>query len=440
MIFKCKNCGAALEYSPELEKMVCSYCGNSFTVEEISTREPKPEPEQTETTTNESDSPQGDSNVITNQTLLKRKTGNTVITNQTPLKEKQEHGNIWNGRGHATITMQIIRCTACGAELAINGTETSSFCSYCGQATLVQDRMDEYLKPDCIIPFKIGRDNAEKTIRDKMAHGFFIPKEIRNFEVEKIRGIYVPFWLFDMDYHDKQVYKYKRSSGQNNETRFEYFEGKTNFKNLTLDASLNLDDDSSTRLEPYRLGQLKDFDMAYLSGFYSDRFDMGIDDITPNAIEKAKKIFNQEALRKTKHKGELIESHPLYKVTDTKYALLPAWFLTFRYKNKPYTILVNGQTGKMVGAFPVSKPKTIALFSLFGIAFTAPALFLCIKAARGILGDGFSKGAIGYIFMISFLIIAVALLGFSKYRAFKKSRKLTAAEQINKYTEERQDK
>ena len=47
---------------------------------------------------------------------------------------------------------------------------------------------------------------------------------------------------------------------------------------MTLDASERLNDNSSQRLEPYFMNDLKTFDPAYLSGFYSDRYDVGTDE------------------------------------------------------------------------------------------------------------------------------------------------------------------
>ena len=64
---------------------------------------------------------------------------------------------------------------------------------------------------------------------------------------------------------------------------------------------------------------------------------------------------------------------------DIRYALLPVWFMTTRYKDKTYAFAINGQTGKMSGKLPVSRGKFAAFFSaitaLVG-GLTALALFL----------------------------------------------------------------
>ena len=159
MIYRCKNCGGVIEYSVEKDRMICDYCKSEFRVSELS-QDSDPESSQN------------------------------------------------NTKSKKYIKMQIVRCTACGAELAVNGVEASTFCAYCGQASVIQDRVDNVLKPDYIIPFKVTKEEAEGIIRKNLKKGFFVPKGIKNFEAEKIRGIYVPFWLFDIRYKDFQYWMY----------------------------------------------------------------------------------------------------------------------------------------------------------------------------------------------------------------------------------------
>ena len=45
--YKCPNCGAPLEFSPESQKFECSFCGSSFSEEELLKYEPAQSSEQT---------------------------------------------------------------------------------------------------------------------------------------------------------------------------------------------------------------------------------------------------------------------------------------------------------------------------------------------------------------------------------------------------------
>ena len=421
-------------------------CGNSYTIDELNQKEVEEEknvekPAQPQPANSEN-------RIVTGPTIFTLKNSSGFASDEvgdynTILKKKNEEKAKEESRMHASVKMQIMRCTACGAELAVNGTETSTFCAYCGQATVVQDRVDDYLKPDYIIPFKVPRDDAERIIRTQLNKGFFVPKGIKDFEVEKIRGIYVPFWLFDMHYSDRQFYKYSKKQGKTTVTRYEYFEAKTFFKQLTLDASLNLNDDSSARLEPYDMRQLEEFDMAYLSGYYSDRFDVGVADITGNAVLRAGELFNEQAMKEIKHKtGKLVKQDPDFNVSKTEYALLPAWFLSFKYDDKPYTILVNGQTGKMVGAVPYVKAKAYAIFIVTALLLCTLGVLTCTALSYFFFLEVGLDEKITWLYMVGLPIVIFLIANGAKNRiqALKKSLSLTTASKINKFAKERQDR
>lgn len=404
--FRCPGCGNSMEFFPETQKMYCIYCGSTYSLEELNMQsggEEKPE---------------------LSEVQVERE------------REKEIR------RRHATIQMQILHCNACGAELAVNGVEASSFCAYCGQATVVMDRVEDYLQPDYIMPFRITKEQAESIIRGKISAGYFIPEGIKNFEIEKLRGIYIPFWLFDMYYGDDQYWKYSVKRGKSSVTRYSHRLGDCHFQKMTLDASKNFNDDSSQRLEPYDMHDLREFDAAYLSGFYSDRFDVGTDDLEGLAFRRAKELFD-ENVKKTIHHGgaKLVQTSPVHQVTKREYALLPVWFLTFRYENMPYTILVNGQTGKMVGAVPYEKKKAYAVFG--GLAVLFCALFAIIGAflTPAVLYDSEEGKTIAYYFaLIGLAIFSTWSVAIAKYKAMLVSIGLTRSGTTSRFVRERQDR
>lgn len=425
-----------MEYYPSIQKMYCSYCGNTYSVEELHALQGEEEEKEWDAIPAGLDSGEplkfGESPEDV-QGLLIPSDDVRVIARKKLRAETMRH---------ATIKMQILHCNACGGELAVNGVEVSSFCPYCGQATVVLDRVDECLQPDYIIPFKITKGEAELIIRNKISRGFFISDEMKNFEVEKLRGIYVPFWLYDLWYGDDQVWKYTVKRGKSSVTRYSTRIGECDYSKVTLDASRKLDDDSSRRLEPFHLEELQKFDPMYLSGFYADRFDVGLEESDQVAIMRAKRMFN-DAMKKTiSHSGaELISSNPCHVIKKRDYALLPVWFLTFRQDGMSYTIMVNGQTGKMVGALPYVKNKTYAAFGILAGALSAVILPISVMISKAVLydfSDGRTLGA--YFVLTPILAFTVWIRAIKKYKAYEQSVNLTMSGATSKFVKERADK
>ena len=210
------------------------------------------------------------------------------------------------------------------------------------------------------MPFRITKENAVSLARKKIGAGAFVPKEIKNFSVDCCRGIYLPYWFVNADYRDTVIIEGTvREKDHRDQVVTRYFgrSGNLKFKWLPIDASTVLSDESSSKLEPFDLQHLQAFDDDYLAGFYSNVSDVTYGDVKTAAIERGKEFFADAALKDVSAGNKrIVERSPSIEVdADMKYAMLPAWFITFDYKNKHHTILVNGDNGKVVCALPWKK-------------------------------------------------------------------------------------
>lgn len=365
MIVKCPHCGGALEFNPQSGKMECQFCGSTY---------------------------ESESDIV---------------------YENNEN-----------IECNIYTCTSCGAELMVNGVESSSFCAYCGQPTVVFSRISKEMKPDYIIPFRLTREQAFQNVREKFGKGAMVPNEIKNFQIEKMRGIYIPYFIYDMNYRDKQGLE--RRGGRNTPTVYYIREAECEFKGILHDASKQLKDESANYLEPYNLSELIPFQPQYLSGFYADKYDLNQQEIIECGVKRAKEFFDAELIKRIGNPGVSIKCcNPAYKIQRIQYALLPAWFITFRYKDEPYTILVNGQTGKVVGTVPFDKGKIWKTFLLSWLGFAA--LLIPIAPLLG--------GHFGMIIGLS-----LCMKAYSDFKKIRKTMEMTKSQSTMKYVKERQDK
>lgn len=385
MIYKCKNCSSSLRYDIARKKMVCDYCKSEFSVEE---------------------------------------TENSVLGGD---------------RESGTMETQIYVCSACGAELMINDVETATFCAYCGQPTIVFDRISRVRKPDVILPFKITKEEAHARIQEKLHKGLLVPKRIKTIEPEVVRGIFIPFTMSEVRYEEHRLIKGRTSNGSNSSTRRFYRHAIAYYKGLPVDSSIKFNDESAARLAPFPYEETKEFDPAYLSGFYADAGDEKKPDVDRKIRERVETSFDTAIMKTVKAtKKETLEFSPKYELKDTKYAMLPVWFFACNEKDFRCTIIVNGYTGKVVGAVPIDKAKVALLSVLIGVPIVAG-----LACATGFLASFLFRFAedvdSDIVGGIGAAIVALCGAIGAKFKSFKKSVSLSKERDIFDFARNRQD-
>ena len=404
----CKNCGGPLIFKPEINRMFCNSCGSSFAVEDIE---------------------------ITDRELLE---------DIKAISAKEVYGV----DSEETYDVNVYTCNQCGGEVIVNNTEVSTYCLYCGNPTVVFNRVAKQKRPEFILPFSISKDTAVANIRSHLSRGSFVPKELKNFKPDMVRGIYIPYWIVNCDHYNAAFIRGELDNEKNSETKYYERVGTCSFQNMPLDASLMLNDEMSVKLEPFDLKHLVPFDENYLSGFYSDMSDVSTMDITRAANAKADEMFREEAMHEifTARNKEVLESSPYTQLTGDKvYVMLPAWFITLEYQGEPLTILVNGDTGKVVCALPFNKKKFIALTTieaaLLGLVFAA-VVFLILTAVMGIGSSSHHTRINGNILKLIAPGIAMLVATFkgaiNRLKRIKKNLSLTKSTQTLRYVKKRQ--
>ena len=336
----CKNCSHALVFDPQSQLLVCSYCGSSFTAEEI------------------------ESEAKDYRQDLKAE----------PLSE------VYGEKDEKYMDCYVYSCSECGGEIIVNGTEASTTCVYCGNPNVVFNRISRQRCPEYILPFSITKEQAIKLVHEKIGNGIFVPKRIKNFSPDCVRGIYIPYWIVNAEYADALVIRGTTGWGKWSETNHYGRAGSLALKDYPVDACRVLSDKISSKLEPFHLSNMKPFDEDYLAGFYSNVSDVTYSDLRSAVFNKAKELFNEDAMNNVRaRKLKITDSCPYPSFlldNNMKYAMLPVWFITFDHKKKHNTILVNGDTGKIVGGIPFNKKLFYALLFSFGIVVAAAAYFV----------------------------------------------------------------
>lgn len=183
---------------------------------------------------------------------------------------------------------------------------------------------------------------------------------------------------------------------------------------------------------------MKAFEAGYLSGFYADRFDLSSRQLTQTVIRKCKQMFDDElGARCEGTVADLNNAPPEYAITNAEYAFLPVWFLTFQYKDRPYTMMVNGQTGKVVGTVPFQKVKVAVVFLLCLLAFSAPLIafgWWIYENAK--YGSG--SVLLWFIYILAFFAPILCLVTVKKYKSLKSHLSYTGNRKTEDFVRERQ--
>ncbi len=355
--YKCPSCGGAIEFDSHSQKMKCPYCDTEFDLETL-----KKYDEQLSKEAEQKDD---------------------ISDWQTDPGKQWQEGE--------TDGMNVYTCKSCGGEIVSDENTGATSCPYCGNPVILTERFRGTLRPDMVIPFKLDKKAAKEAYYKHIKGRPLLPKVFRRENhIDEIKGIYVPFWLFDADVAADARYKATKvrvwSDSDYDYTETSYYSvdrsGNMSFVSVPVDGSSRMPDDLMESIEPYKVADAVEFQTAYLSGYLADKYDVDAQQSTDRARERMKESA-QDVLRDTvKGYASVIPENTNVRISggDAKYALYPVWILNTTWRGKKYIFAMNGQTGRMTGDLPVDNGAytrwLLGLTAVFSIAAYLVALLI----------------------------------------------------------------
>ena len=323
--YKCPNCGGIIEFDSATQSMKCPYCDSEFSVRDFD--------------------------------------------------YKDDFLNWKTDEGY-----HLYHCDSCGAELISDDTAASMKCPYCDNPVIITDRLSGEYKPDLIIPFKLDKNAAKTALSNHFKDKKLLPRVFStDNHLDEIKGIYVPFWLFDTEVNASANYEMKNTSIWS-DARLQYTEtmvynatrtGTLSFNNVPVDGSEKMDNTMMESLEPFDYSQLLPFKTAYLAGYMADKYDVNsnetVDRIRQRVCSSAcdyldSTISGYDSIHRINQSAYLTN-------TKIKYALLPVWILNTTWHGKRYIFAMNGQTGKFIGDLPIDNKLVWKYRLLYGLLY-----------------------------------------------------------------------
>lgn len=340
--FKCPSCASPILFDSSLQKLKCHYCGTEIDVEGYK-----------------------DYSELSKEPLVE------------DIRWKEQEAHYWQEGD----PFEHYICESCGGEIIGEKTTVTTACPYCDNQVLITKNVQGILQPDYVIPFKLDKESAMEALKHHFQRKPLIPNIFKSqYKLEEIKGLYVPFWLFDGlahgTIHFGGVKTRTWADLKYTYTSTSYYnilrEGDVQFHKVPVDGSKMLDDTLMESLEPFDVSGLTKFHPGYLSGYLANKYDVPSEAVIDRVNDRIKKSVHRLFEGSIQGVSMLhTEKENLSVVNGQKlYALYPIWMMKGSFKNKEYIFAMNGQTGKIVGDIPVDDVKSLSYFGLIFLILT----------------------------------------------------------------------
>lgn len=327
--FKCPCCGGSIEFDSSVQKMKCPFCDTEFDVGTLSEYAQTVEEEQPE-----------------------------------DMSWSDEAGSEWQDGESEWLRTYV--CKSCGGEIVGDANTAATACPFCGSPVVMTGQLSGALKPDYVIPFKLDKKAAKERLKKHLTGKRLLPKAFKSENhISEVKGIYVPFWLYDTDADADIRYRATKtrfwSDSDYDYTETSYYavhrSGSLGFDHVPVDGSASMENDLMESIEPFDFKEAVDFQTAYLAGYFADKYDVTASECEERANERIRRS-TEAAFRDTvRGYASVVPENTSIRLHNgtTKYALYPVWILQTKWKGDNYIFAMNGQTGKFVGNLPTDK-------------------------------------------------------------------------------------
>ena len=353
--FPCTGCGARLTFAPGTKELACPYCG---TRNEIAAQEGRIE----------------------------------ELDFGAFVKELEA--------AHESFDAESVQCEKCGAEQRLGENLFAGKCAFCGHAIVAKGYARRHIKPRSIVPFQVDRRRAQDEFRRWVKGLWLAPGELKRYAQgdAAMTGMYLPFWTYDCrtasdyvgergeDYYTTETYTTKDSAGRTvTQTRrvkhTNWFPASGHVERFHDDvvvmASESLPPSLRGAATAWNLKGLVPYQPEFVSGYLAEAYRIGLREGWPIG----KQTIDAQVYDLVRHDigGDQQRVHHIetgYSDVRFKHVLLPVWISAYRFRDKTYRFLVNGQTGEVAGESPVSWQKVTLLV-------VAVVIFLIVVAIIG---------------------------------------------------------
>lgn len=347
--FTCDTCGASLRWDPTADALLCEHCGSTEVV------------------------PRADERIVE--------------------RALDDVAGAARGLG---LEQRVARCDECGARVGFDDATTATHCVYCGSPKVLEQAANRNaLRPESLVPLDVDRAAVEQAFTRWIGRLWFRPNALKRCKASDARGLYVPFWTFDAHVHsdwsaDAGYHYYvtvsytvtvngktQHRTRQERRTRWEPAWGQRDdvFDDVLVPASTGLHEELLAELGGFDTTALVPYRPEYLAGWHAEEYQLDLE----QGWQAGRGLM--ETRQRARCSGDVPgDTQRNLRVSNTfddvrwKHVLLPVWSVAYSFRGKVYPVLVNGQSGRVVGEAPLSWVKILLAVLGVGAAVAGVAL------------------------------------------------------------------
>ncbi len=374
--YPCPQCNAELVYSAAKKRMVCHFCGYEADVSEA-----------------------GSSTEVQTETHVDESVVDVVQEHDLQAGLHAAAGET----GWGTVT-RVYKCNSCNATINVEPNVTATVCPFCGShQVLAQEQSSRVIRPESVIPFQVDQKTAVAKFRTWLGKGWFRPNELKRVAANaeaRVQGIYLPFWTFDANtvsqwraeagyyYYVSERYtvnvdgKMQTRTRQAQKVRWEPASGTHSefLDDVLVYATQSVKEKILERVYPFETKQLVPYRPQFLAGWKAEEYQIGLEQASKIGQEIMQGRVRDACAREVPGDTQRnLRVQTQFSNLTYKHVLLPLWIASYRYNNKVFSFMVNGQTGKVQGEAPISWWKVLftvlIVIALLALIYGAMLLF-----------------------------------------------------------------
>jgi predicted RNA-binding Zn-ribbon protein involved in translation (DUF1610 family) len=281
-------------------------------------------------------------------------------------------------------SLHSFRCESCGASMSYDASAKALRCPFCGSERMQQRTDSRTLRPSYVVPFEIDRNQVEVNLREWLKRGFWKPGDAAQLAaIREVTQVYVPFWVFSAS---TRTYWSGDTSPAPPGARGDWYpmsgEHRGNYRGLLVPASSILSSGEVEAIAPIDLSRGISPDQVDLENVVVEEFRVPKKFARPLAQGRLEALESAACRNYLRGRSRNLRVNVRVDGMTSDPFLLPIWIMVYRYKNHPYRVLINGQTGKVNGASPFAYNRLFVILMIIAIIISVIVLIAFVANAR----------------------------------------------------------